>query len=193
VNHVDQNSEALLRDLGARFREQAFSERQANAIAARLLAPPTAKPLPKAKVLRLRKLHVAAAPLALAAGIALFLGTRSSTDVLPEYDLVVVGAKATRAANDAPVAKQDVTLDPQGDFELVARPAVPTRDVHPKVMLVRDGTSQPWSAPLAVSADGAVKISGANKALFPETRGAYEIIVVLGPSRSVQTRVHFSE
>ncbi|HVJ88673.1 MAG TPA: hypothetical protein VM580_02650, partial [Labilithrix sp.] len=92
----------------------------------------------------------------------------------------VVSAKASRAPETTPSTDLEALLDPNGEFELVARPATPTAGVTARAVLVQGGTPRPWTPPIDVSTEGAVRIYGPTKSLFPETRGAYEIVVLVG-------------
>lgn len=182
------SEDILLKKLGARLRERDFDERMANAIAARILEE---KPNAKAKVLRFGRTQKLAAGLALAAGFALFISTRAPSESLPAYDVTVVGAKTHRAAEEV-AHSADVTLDPRGDFDLVARPKTPARNVVVRAQLFRDGKELPWSPPIEVSADGAIRIASTTRALFPETRGSYDVVLLVG-QKTLRTRVHFAE
>jgi hypothetical protein len=187
------SDDVLLRTLGARLRERDFDEAMANRIAARILNEPATKhrsPPSKARVLRFGRMQALAAPLALAAAIALFIGTRPTSEPLPEYTVSIVSAKATRG--DATTKNEEVTLDPNGDLELVLRPAVPARGVSATATLVRGNTTRPWTPPMEISSDGAIRIAGKNQALFPETRGSYEIVVTI-KNQTLRARVRFAE
>jgi hypothetical protein len=195
-------ADALLKKLAARYREERdeplppgvrpFDEAAVERITAKLLGTEPSASSP-AKVLRPWRFAWVGAPLAAAAAaIALWVGTRPAADALPAYELDVVRAKTSRAPGEAREA--EVTLDPDGDLELVARPATPAPDIGARAVLVRDGAARPWAAPIDVSSEGAVRIAGANKALFPETRGTWEIVVLVAkkdalPSEAEAARV----
>lgn len=218
----NDGADALLKKLAARYREERdeplppevrpFDEAAVDRITAKLLGAEPSASAP-AKVVRPWRFSWVAAPLAAAAAVALWVGTRPAADTLPAYELDVVRAKSSRAPGEA--RDTEVTLDPDGDLELVARPATPAPDVAARAVLVRDGTARPWAAPIDVSSEGAVRIAGANKALFPETRGTWEIVVLVAkkdalpsepeaarvavgprpapPLRSVRAKVRFIE
>jgi hypothetical protein len=78
-----------------------------------------------------------------------------------------------------------VTLDPEGDVELVARPAAPARGIGARTVIVREGAARPWHPPLEISDEGAVRIAGRTKALFPATEGLYDLVVVVGKEASL--------
>jgi hypothetical protein len=191
-----------------------FDDQAADAIAARILggeagaaraepapAPatsdepsgPASAPAPaSAKVFR-PAFRWALAPVAAAAAVALWVASQSGEGSLPSYEVAVIGAKQLRADPQSPSAGE-ISLDPRGDFELVARPAAPAPGVHAHAVLVRDGAARPWSAPIEISDEGAVRVAGTTEALFPETRGAYEVVLVVAneawlPSREEAARI----
>lgn len=189
----------ILRRLGARLREERaeeelppgvppFDEAAVDRIAARLLADDRDKGLPprasEGKVIRPARFWWAAGPVAAAAAVVLWASTRGPGDAMPSYDLSVVGAKASRATPgpERTVTTAEVLLDPSGDFELVARPAAPTPNVGARAVLVREGAARPWAALIDVSSEGAIRITGTTRSLFPETRGSYEIVVLIARS-----------
>jgi hypothetical protein len=194
----------LLKQLGRRAREQeaeaappdegTFDQRAEDAAVAAILGEkkPAEKP---AKVIRPQRWAMIAAPLAAAAAVALFVATRGGGG-LPTYELAVSGDKAFRAPTNAPASGETI-LDPAGDFELVARPAVATTNVTVKASLERNGVMSEWTrARPEISNDGAVRIVGKNADLFPETTGEYVIKIAVarsGDERGISTRVRFVE
>jgi hypothetical protein len=192
IKTTTTHDDVLLRELGARFRERDFDEDMANRIAARILAKPEHQAT-RPRVLRFGRMQAFAAPLAIAAAIVLYLGTRPANDPpLPEYTMSIVSAKSARGDVTTKTTPEEVTLDPNGDLELVLRPAIPTHDVSANATLVRDNTTRPWAPPMEVSTDGAIRIAGRNQALFPETRGSYELVVAVG-KQTLRARVRFVE
>lgn len=113
-------------------------------------------------VLPFRRIAAWTTPLAVAAAIALYVGTRGpGAEPLTSYELSMVSVAASRAT-PAPIAHEEVTVDPDGDFELVARPRIATPAVAARALL----DDAPWSPPLEVSAEGAVRITGSTRVLF---------------------------
>jgi hypothetical protein len=134
----------------------------------------------------------AIAPFAAAAAILLGVALRPESSTLPAYEMSVIAAKAQRS--DPSASPTDVTLDANGDLELVARPKTPSSGIAARAVLVRDGSAMAWAAPIEVSSDGAVRIVGATKRLFPETKGRYTIVLLLAdparlPSAEVASRI----
>jgi hypothetical protein len=194
-----------------------FDDQAADAIAARILGgearapvPASAEPAPSpatsdephgpasapapasAKVLR-PAFRWALAPVAAAAAVALWVASQPGEGSLPSYEVAVIGAKELRADPQSP-STGEISLDPRGDFELLARPAAPAPGVRAHAVLVRDGAARPWSAPIEISDEGAVRVAGTTEALFPETRGAYEVVLVVAteawlPSREEAARI----
>jgi hypothetical protein len=120
----------------------------------------------------------AAATLAVAASALLFV--RPAGAPLPPYAAVVDGELDVRALPAGPggVAR----LGPGSSLDVVLRPATPvTGAVVARAFLVRDGGVRPLSAPLQVSEDGAVRLTGRYEALFAgEPPGPCEIVIALG-------------
>lgn len=187
------DDDALLRKLAARVREEnaepelpegapRFDGAMADRIAARLLEERPAK-VASTNVVRPARFRwaIAAAPLAAAAAFALWIASRPPSAALPGYEVSVIGAKAMRADPSVPPSRDEVELDPEGDFELVARPSERARDVAARAVLLRDGVATVWRVPVDVSDEGSVRIAGPTKALFPETQGRYEIVLLVAP------------
>ena len=134
----------------------------------------------------------AIAPFAAAAAILLGVALRPESSTLPAYEMSVVAAKAQRS--DPSASPADVTLDADGDLELVARPKTPSTGIAARAVLLRYESATAWAAPIEVSADGAVRIVGASKRLFPETKGRYTIVLLVAdparlPSAEVASRI----
>ncbi len=131
---------------------------------------PLSRPLP-------RRFFFVMGPIAAAAAILLVLAMKPADTLLPGYEMSVVAAKTTRSDPNAPTA--ETVLDPAGDFELVARPAVPSPRVTVRALLVREGKAAPWNVPTDVSPDGAVRIVGKNAELFGNPRGRATVVLLL--------------
>lgn len=193
MSDTAKHDDDLLRKVADRVRDERdepelpegvapFDDAAADRMAERLLGEPAK---PQAKVIRPARWQRLLAPLAVAAAVAIAFASRSSSDELPGYELSVSSAKALRA-DPAAAPAGEITLDPDGEIDLVARPSSDARGVAARAILVRDGVAKPWAAPLQVSSEGAIRVTGSTKSLFPETNGAYEIVVLLAqPARAL--------
>lgn len=169
----EEQKEAAVRPEGA----PAFDATAEDRIATRLLAKPK-KATPKTaearspKVVRPHRWLTTVTPIvALAAGVALFVAVRGPRGrPLPAYALSVVSASQPRAPSSVANAPE-YTVDPDGDLEIVARPAVPLSGLLAEGIVVRAGEAKPWIVPIEISSDGALQISGDARTLFPETIG----------------------
>jgi hypothetical protein len=127
---------------------------------------------------RWRRAAMLGGPLALAAAIALWVGTRSpAEDTIPPYELSMVSLASSRAV---PAARDqlEVLVDPRGDFELVARPASPTPGVSARALL----DDAAWGAPIDVSQEGSVRIAGTVSALFGDGRQERRVTLIVAPA-----------
>jgi hypothetical protein len=198
----------LLKQLGARLREDRataisadervppFDAAAEERIAASILGKPDARPSavvlqhPRARWFR------AAGPLAAAAAAAavLFVVTRGpSPGAPPAYELSVVSVHDTRDPA-SPKSATDLTVDPDGELELVARPVAPVKDARARAFLVRSGDVKPWLVPLQISDEGAVRITGMTRLLFPSTVDPYDVVIVVAvgdslPSEAVAAKL----
>jgi hypothetical protein len=150
-----------------------------------LASPPATSPAPPPPPTgRSRPARIAAAvaiPLAMAAGVALWVASSPpATDPPSAYDLTILAG--TNPMRSVPGdASADVTLSRGAFFQAVARPTAPSKGaVAARALIVRDGHARPWPVALDVSSEGAVKIAGPAASLFPETAGAYEIVIAVG-------------
>ena len=50
---------------------------------------------------------------------------------------------------------------------------------------MRDGKPQAWTPPVQISNEGAVRITGPVKQLFPDVRSPWEILVAIGPESAL--------
>lgn len=128
-------------------------------------------------------------PLAAAAAIgAVWIGggfRSGASGAMPGYEVAITGSKAMRADPSAQPTSPNapIAVDPKGDFELVARPAVPTSGVAARALLVCGGAPPaPWAAPIDISSEGAVRIQGTTRALFPNPRGECDIVLFVAKS-----------
>lgn len=190
----DDDDFALLKQLGARAREQrkgpaaeapALDAAAQERIEARLLervrdslAHERAAPKP-ARVVHPRRWMFAAAPLAAAAALVVFVATRgtSVSATTPAYEMSLVSVTGMRDPASAKVDSANFVLDPAGELELLARPALPVKDAHARAFLVRSGDVKPWLVPLQVSDEGAVRITGMTRLLFPTTTEPYDVVL----------------
>jgi DNA-directed RNA polymerase specialized sigma24 family protein len=192
----DKDDAALLKQLGARAREQraepvpaipALDAEAEERIAGRLLervrdslTHQLAIPKPARAAAHPLRWLIAAVPLAAAAvALVLFVTTRgpSVVPLAPAYELSLVSVKGTRDPSSAKVGDADYVLDPSAELELVARPAAPVKDAHARAFLVRSGEVKPWLVPLQMSDEGAVRITGMTRVLFPTTSEPYDIVI----------------
>jgi len=193
------DDDAILKQLGARVREErakatgdgapageaipAFDAAAEERIAARLLgnganASANAKAGGGGVVVRPRRWLHAAAPLAAAAALLLFVATRGSSIVAPPaYEMSLVSANQLRDPTSVRTGDSDFTVDPDGELELVARPAAPVKDARARAFLVRSGDAKPWLVPLQISDEGAVRVSGRTRLLFPATVDPCELVI----------------
>ena len=128
-----------------------------------------------------------AAPLAIAAGIALFLGQRgAANDALPPYAIALSSNLQAERGGTAESGGNEARIHPKAYFEIVARPSVPPHEpVDARAVLVRNGRAAAWNVPIAISAEGAVRIAGRADALFPEMTGGYGIVVAVAPKSAL--------
>ena len=190
----DKDDLALLKQLGARAREQraepveaipaldaAAEERIAGRLLERVrdsLTHELAAPKKARVVAHPRRWMIAAAPLAAAAVLVLFVATRGSSVVAPPaYEMSLVSVTGMRDPSSAKVGATDFLLDPAGELELVARPVAPLKDAHARAFLVRSGDVKPWLVPLQMSDEGAVRITGMTRLLFPTTNEPYDVVI----------------
>jgi hypothetical protein len=206
----DDDDFALLKQLGARARERraepvaevatldaAAEERIEGRLLERVrdpLAHERAAPKP-ARVVHLRRWMFAAAPLAAAAALIVFVATRgTSIAATPAYEMSLVSVAGMRDPASAKVDPANFVLDPAGELELLARPALPVKDAHARAFLVRSGDVKPWLAPLQMSDEGAVRITGMTRLLFPTTTEPYDVVLFVAaadvlPSDDVARRI----
>lgn len=125
----------------------------------------------------------AAAPLAAAAALVLFVATRGSKGAMtPPYDVSMVSASQMRDPSSARTNDGTFDVDPDGELELIARPGAPVKHAHARAFLVRSGSAQPWLVPLQVSEEGAVRIAGMTRVLFPTTSAPYDVVIFVSAS-----------
>jgi hypothetical protein len=190
----------ILKQLGARAREQRASASSGDGealapldaaaeerIAARILGnePPKAANVVALRPARARWLY-AAAPLAAAAALVLVLATRGSSIVAPPaYDLSLVSANQLRDPASAKTSASEFLVDPDGELELVARPAAPVKNARARAFLVHSGDAVPWPVPLQISDEGAIRISGMTRLLFPATVDPYDVVIIVAAGDSL--------
>lgn len=118
---------------------------------------------------------------AAAAAIALFLLVPSRRDELPVYAFELSGNVAEVRGDEPKVVEGRATLHRDATLEMVLRPQVPVKTtIETSAALVRDGVARPWSPPIAISPDGAVRIVGPVATLFPDTERRWEVVVAIG-------------
>ncbi|MEJ7734037.1 MAG: hypothetical protein WKG00_33190 [Polyangiaceae bacterium] len=114
--------------------------------------------------------------LALAAALALFVGTRGEGDArvaaIPSYEVTVTGGRA--AERGAPAA---VALVPGARIVISLRPATPVEgQVEARAFLVRGVQRVPLDLKATVTAEGAVRLEGSLADLGPEWVGDAEVV-----------------
>lgn len=136
---------------------------------------------PPAPVIPLwRRFAPAALGIAAAAAVALFVFGRGGESSVPEYAMTVTGGDKEVRSMHAPSL---LKLSPGSRFEVLLRPAHPTKDIAVRSFLVKAGAAKPWEAPLEVSPAGAVRIAGETSKLFPGGPGEYGVLVLIGEPR----------
>lgn len=139
------------------------------------------KERPPAPVIPLfRRFAPAALGLAAAAAVALFVLGRGAESNVPEYAMTVTGGDKEVRSMQAPSL---LKLSPGSRFEVLLRPAHPTKDVAVRAFLLQGGAAKPWDAPLEVSPAGAIRIAGETSKLFPGGPGEYGVLVLIGEPR----------
>lgn len=130
-----------------------------------------------------RRAALVGAPLALAAAVVLYFVTRSTSPVIPPYDLSASDAAGSPpAAAGGPATNRIHMGSKDARFEIVARPASASAAkvvAFPFAMI--GGEPVPLEAKVDISPDGAVRIAGGFRAL----EGASEIRIVLGSIEAI--------
>ena len=124
----------------------------------------------------------------LAAAAALLLWLRMPPPLpVAAYDVVVASADVGARAEGARPAPGPV-VQTGTTFELVARPAVAERGpLAARAFLERDGVVTSWDAPIELSSEGVVRITGDTEALFGARRGAVTILLAVGRPGAIPT------
>lgn len=122
------------------------------------------------------------APLAAAAAAAaIFFAWPRGHETLPGYTFELSGNVAEMRADGPQVAIAHARLHKEATLEIVLRPA---DKVKPKVAvaaaLVRAGKATAWTPPVTISDEGAARITGPVKSLFPDVDAPWEIVVAIG-------------
>lgn len=172
---------ALFRPVGdaaqSRYADAIIAElgRGAEAAPAVKAAPPRIEPPVKRRAIRW--VAPAAAGLAMAAAIALFVGQRSPGGALPSYAVTFSGGEATsRSEPVAPVPE----LAAGSRFTIALRPATSVAgSIGARVFLVQGDTLEPVEAEVKVSADGAVRLSVRLGDAIDARAGGAEIVAVV--------------
>ncbi len=162
-----------------------LSERVRDSLTHDHIAPRSSRRPGPEVVVRPRRwmLPAIAAPLAAAAAVVLFVATRGSSSIAapPAYEMTLVSVNDVRDPTSAKLTASEFLLDPDGELELLARPVAPVKDARARAFLVRSGDTRPsdakpWLVPLQVSDDGAVRVTGMTRLLFPTTNEPYDIV-----------------
>jgi hypothetical protein len=122
----------------------------------------------------------AAGVVALAAG-ALLLVRSPKTELLPSYEVSLVGGSSQTRAAPVHASGESVVVHADGYLEIRLRPAHPVgQELEARTAALHDGKPLPWTAPVERSTDGALRIAGPVSALFPEARGNWTVLVAIG-------------
>lgn len=144
----------------------------------------TIEPPRATKVEPRRSLLLRAAPLLVAAAalVLFFVWPRGTVPGLPRYAFELAGNVAETRADGPKVVEARAKVHVNANLEIVLRPDSPVAvPVKAKAILVRDGKAQAWTPPMQVSGEGAVRIAGPVKMLFPDVARPWEILVAVGP------------
>jgi hypothetical protein len=126
-----------------------------------------------------RRAVAVAGPLAIAAGVALYIATPTATP-LARYDVSTSGGEqALRAPSTAGTSVH--VGSHASRVELLLRPATRESEVEAHAFAVRGDDVEPWEATSEYSAEGTARITGSSAAL----RDASEIRVVVGHPRAL--------
>jgi len=118
--------------------------------------------------------------LAMAAAVAFFFQS-STHPAMPSYEIVIGhGDLVERSANGA--AASIPRFAPGSLCEIVLRPASPIEGkIAVRAALLRDGQMHPWSPPIEISPQGAIRIAGPVEQVFPQvSEGEWELWVAVG-------------
>lgn len=146
---------------------------------------------PAGKVTWLRRVSPWIGPVALAAAVVLYIGTRGAAEdqpaPLPEYTTSARGDQSLRGAPvDAPAAATRLrTTGKESSFEILLRPSINAEErmaAWPFTVPASGDEPTPLLADVEVSKEGAVRIRGKGAAL----EGAREIRVVLAAASSAK-------
>lgn len=121
-------------------------------------------------------------PLAFAAAAAALFFVWPRQRDLPTYAFELSGNVAEVRSDGPKVVEQRAKLHKEATLQIVLRPASPVSNVHVAAVLVRNGAARAWTPPTEISADGAVRIVGPVRTLFPDTDAPWEILVAVGES-----------
>ncbi|WP_437935121.1 hypothetical protein [Sorangium sp. So ce341] len=168
---------------------------EAQVVAALAGAAPVEKPAPAASLptraaaapRRRRGTLLLSAAAALAAALAALVVLRPArAPSLPAYALALEGGEwEERGAGRAPGAAP--RLGPGSRVELILRPELPVHGpIAVRGALVQGVHARPWSPPVELSPDGAVRIAGTREAVFPGVPdGAWEIVLAVGRAEAL--------
>lgn len=121
----------------------------------------------------------AAAALALAAGVVLYVS--SGTTTLPRYALVVNGEDHAVRGDDASPTSPRITFSTGAWVRLDLKPDGATAaSVDAVAYLLREGDARAVTAAIRRGDSGAIRLEGARETLFGDATGAYELVVFVG-------------
>lgn len=142
---------------------------------------------PLAEVRSLRPGWVKWTPvLAAAAALIAFFSWPRSHEALPVYAFELSGNVAELRADGPQVAYAKARLHKEATLEIVLRPADKVSEkLAVRAALVRGDKALPWSPPITISDEGAVRIVGPVKSLFPDLAAPWDIVVAIGPESAL--------
>lgn len=181
-----------LKLLGALAREQEQSEREEEA---RLLedakrsltdaqvdrfldaAVPPTKVLPLKRRAPANVLVALGAAAAIAAGIAIYIQSRTTSAEPPRYAMVVTGGDQPVRGDGGP----SNTISRGARVTIELRPdRAATEPIAAAAFLLREGDARTVTASVAVANTGAVRIDGARSELFGDAVGSWDLVVFVG-------------
>jgi hypothetical protein len=142
------------------------------------------------------RLYAIGGAIALAAGVALVLGTRSAP--LPAYEATLLGGGESAERGPSAASERTLRVGPGTEVDLVLRPDTRVKGAVAGRAFVRiDAELRPWSAAIEVKDSGAIRVHGS----FTESLGGVaeaELVLLIGrpaslPSDDAQARRALTE
>jgi hypothetical protein len=128
-----------------------------------------------------------AAPLALAAAVALYVGRGGPGPVAATYDLVVEGGeREMRAVGPAPTGPTALARDGRVSFLLRPRSAAPG-GAAVRVMVEHEGALRTWEISPRVSPEGVMRLDATPSELASLPAGPSRVLLFVGPAARLPT------